>query len=185
MDRISFQTQKNQELAASENEKYLADKYSHIPGWGIDADPQNEPNYPMKHWNGADHNRSDYEKAPQQPQDVELLKSNERPRISRVFGNTVPPSGLSGKIRRYAFKYSESNWGHWLPLMLADRINVVEGIIEDMKRGIFPNFWKEHGWSAEWKHKPQNVVKKLAIRAAIVYMVVRLITGGRKRKLIG
>ena len=27
-----------------------ADQYSHIPGWGMDADPENDPTYPMKHW---------------------------------------------------------------------------------------------------------------------------------------
>ena len=26
-----------------------------IPGWGMDADPENDPTYPMKRWNGADH----------------------------------------------------------------------------------------------------------------------------------
>ena len=28
-----------------------------IPGWGMDADPENDPTYPMKHANGADHDR--------------------------------------------------------------------------------------------------------------------------------
>src|SRR3954464_5066556 len=75
----------------------------HIPGWGIDADPENDPTYPMKHWNGADYERFNYEKPPQQPQHIEVLHSIERPGITRVFGTSTPPKGLSGSLRRYAF----------------------------------------------------------------------------------
>ena len=43
-------------------EKTLADKYAHIKGWGIDADPENEPTYPMKNWTGDDHKRINWER---------------------------------------------------------------------------------------------------------------------------
>ena len=52
--------------------------------------------------------------------DAEVLHSNERPNISAAFGTSTPPSGLSGALRRFAFRYSESSYAHWLPLMLAD-----------------------------------------------------------------
>ena len=42
-------------------------------------------------------------------------------------------------IRRIAFRYSESSYGHWLPLMLADRVSVVEGVLGDLKHGHVPN----------------------------------------------
>jgi len=134
--------------------------YKSIPGWGIDADPENEPTYPMKNYTGDDHKRINYERSPQQPIDVELLQSNERPAPSVVFGNTVPPSGLSGMIRRYAFKHSEDRYRHWIPLILADRINVYEGIIEDAITGKLPNLFKEKGWSQEWKYDKIGVAKK-------------------------
>jgi hypothetical protein len=70
--------------------------YRDIPGWGMDADPENEPTYPMKNYTGDDHKRIHYERSEQQPADVEVLHSNERPRLTAVFGTTVPPSGLSG-----------------------------------------------------------------------------------------
>ena len=73
-----------------------------IPGWGIDADPQNNPTYPYKHWNGSDHERLNYERPPMQPVTVEVLHSIERPGLSCVFGTSVPPSGVSGAIRRFA-----------------------------------------------------------------------------------
>ena len=126
--------------------------YKQINGWGIDADPENEPTYPMKKYTGDDHKRLNWERPIQQPATVEVLKSNERPTLSAVIGTSTPPSGLSGALRRYAFKYSESSYGHWLPLVLADRINVVEGIIDDLKRGHVPNIFAERGWNAEWKY---------------------------------
>ena len=41
-------------------------------------------------------------------------------------------------IRRFAFKYSESSYGHWLPLMLADRVNKVEGVLDDLSTATSP-----------------------------------------------
>src|SRR5688500_2470274 len=117
----------------------LADKFSHIKGWGIDADPENEPTYPMKKYTGDDHRRLNYERVEQQPVDVEILKSNERPAVTSVFGTSTPPSGLSGVIRRFAFRFSEGSLAHWFPLILADRINAIEGIIEDIGNGHIPN----------------------------------------------
>lgn len=82
--------------------------YNQVNGWGVDADPENEPTYPMKKYTGDDHNRLNYERPEQQPAEVEILHSNERPGLPAVFGTPVPPSGISGAIRRYAFKHSET-----------------------------------------------------------------------------
>ncbi len=100
--------------------EHIPENYSHIKGWGVDADPKNEPTYPMKKYTGDDHLRLDYIRPVQQPVNVEVLHSNERPNVTATFGTPNPPSGLSGMIRRYAFRYSESSYGHWLPLLLAD-----------------------------------------------------------------
>ena len=150
----------------------------HIPGWGIDADPENDPTYPMKHWNGADHERINYEKPPQQEQKIEILHSNERPGITRVFGTSTPPSGLSGAIRRIAFRYSEGTSAHWMGLIFADRVNVYEGLLEDLKNGILPNIFKERGWNAEWKYNRKDLVQKLAIGVTVtaaLFIVLRSI----------
>jgi hypothetical protein len=68
-----------------------------------------------------------------------------------VFGSAIPPSGLSGKLRRYAFKYNESEYGHWLNLLLSDRINVVEGIVDNLRHFRIPNIFSEKGMKADWK----------------------------------
>jgi hypothetical protein len=151
------------------------ESYKNIPGWGMDADPENEPTYPMKHWTGDDHNRINYERSVQQPQTVEILQSTERPRPTVVFGTSVPPSGLSGKIRRYAFQHSEDRYRHWLPLIFADRINVFEGLIEDIKKGEFPNMIKERGLAMEWKYNRVGVIKKVAAAALTGFILFNVL----------
>lgn len=153
----------------------LAKQFTHIKGWGIDADPENEPTYPMKKYTGDDHRQLNYEKPVQQPVDIEVLHSNERPGVTAVYGTAVPPSGLSGAIRRYAFRYSEGSFGHWIPLILADRINVVEGIIDDLRHGHIPNIFAERGWKAEWKHNPRRLIKKVAVGVIITTAVITLL----------
>jgi hypothetical protein len=160
--------------------EHTTDDYSHIKGWGIDADPENEPTYPMKHYTGDDHNRINWIRPAQQQANVEILKSIERPYLSAVFGTSVPPSGLSGQLRRYAFKYSESSYGHWLPLLLADRINVFEGIADDLKRGHIPNIFAERGWKADIKHDPKGLATKVLTGVLITVAVVALFKKKKK-----
>lgn len=69
---------------------------------------------------------------------VEILLTNERDSLPPVISNLSPPKGLSGIIRRRAFKYSENTMRHWLMLMGADRIDMVEGWIEDIRHGKKP-----------------------------------------------
>ena len=89
-------------------------------------------------------------------------------------------------LRRIAFNYSESSYGHWLPLMLADRVNVGEGILDDLKHGHVPNIFEEMGWKAEWKHNRNNLVWRVLIgtvltSAATAYLRSRRDTTLRRR----
>lgn len=148
--------------------------YKSIPGWGMDADPENEPTYPIKNYTGDDHNRINYERSPQQPATVEILHSNERPGLTVVFGTSVPPSGLSGTIRRYAFKHSEDRYRHWIPLILADRVNIFEGLINDVKEGHLPNLIKERGWAMEWRYNRVQFLEKIATCTLVAAAVFSL-----------
>jgi hypothetical protein len=152
----------------------------HIAGWGIDADPQNEPTYPIKNYTGDDHARLNWERPELQPEHVEILKSVERPYNTAVFGTGQPPSGLSGKIRRFAFQFSESSYGHWLPLLFADRVNMIEGVIDDLKKGHLPNVFKERGWDAEWKYNRSGVIKNIAIGTIAAVVTYNLLKKKRK-----
>jgi len=155
-------------------ETHDSSQYKHIKGWGVDADPRNEPTYPMKHYTGDDHRRLNWERPMQQLETEEILHSNERPTVSAVFGAPLPPKGLSGAIRRYAFKYSESSFNHWLPLLLADRVDVIEGLLDDARRGRLPNIFAEKGWKAAWKYNRKGVIKKLAFQAVVVSAIVAI-----------
>jgi hypothetical protein len=171
-----------QEVATGDVDRKIADMSKNIPGWGIDADVENDPTYPMKHVNGADHERIHYQKPTQQVAEVEILQSIERPGLSAVFGTSVPPKGLSGQIRRFAYKFSEADARHWMSLLLADRVNVVEGVFDDLKHGTVPNFFVESGWTAEWKYNRKGAIKTLAIRAAMATAVVGLLIYRNRNK---
>lgn len=156
-------------------------RFAHIKGWGVDANPQNEPTYPIKNYTGDDHKRLNYRKPALQKVNIEVLHSNERPGVSAVFGTSVPPSGLSGRLRRYAFKHSESSYGHWLPLLLADRINVWEGVISDLRRGKIPNILGELGIRAEWKYNKKGLAKKVLVGAVLTTAVILYFSRKTKR----
>lgn len=141
--------------------------YSHIKGWGIDADPKNDPTYPIKHRTDEEQEGYSWDRPTQQEINVEVLHSNERPNVTAVFGTSNPPSGLSGMIRWKAFKYGEGSYAHWLPLILADRINVVEGVLDDLVHGRIPNIWAEKGLNADWKYNRTALIQKLAVGAVL------------------
>jgi hypothetical protein len=152
---------------------------SQIKGWGVDADPKNDPTYPMKNRNNGEHAGYSWERPLPQPITIEVLHSNERPDVTSVFGTSTPPSGLSGMFRRLAFRYSESSYGHWLPLMLADRVSVLEGILGDLTRGHVPNVFAEGGCKAEWKHNRTSLVRRVLVRAVLVSAVVAYFSSRR------
>ncbi|KQS27129.1 hypothetical protein [Dyadobacter sp. Leaf189] len=152
--------------------KKTAQDYSHINGWGIDADPLDVPAYPMKKRTENDNKGMIWERPPQQPELVEVLHSNERPGLTAVFGTPNPPKGLSGKIRRYAFKYSESMIRHWLLLLVADRVNMIEGIHEDINKGHFPDVFSELGGKSEMKYNKVGLTRKIALGAGIAVLAI-------------
>src|ERR687897_3192818 len=152
---------------------------SRINGWGVDADPKNDPTYPMKNRDDGEHAGYSWERPPQQPITVEVLHSNERPDVTSVFGTSTPPAGLSGVIRRVAFRYSESSYGHWLPLMLADRVSVAEGVLSDLGHGHVPNLFPERGWKAGWRHNRASLVMRILLRAVLVSAAVAYFSSKR------
>jgi hypothetical protein len=140
---------------------------SKVRGWGVDADPGNNPTYPMRHIEDQQDRGLTWSRPTLQVPDVEILQSIEHKRLPSVIGTSTPPSGLSGMIRRYAFRRSESDWWHWLLLMGADRINVVEGMIEDLSHGRVPNIPAEMGARSEWKHNKKGLATKVAAVAGL------------------
>ena len=156
--------------------------YKDIKGWGVDADPENDPTYPIRKRSPDDERGYNWERPAQQRVNIEILHSIERPDLTSVFGTSTPPSGLSGAIRRFAFKYSENSYLHWLPLLLADRINVYEGIFADLKSGHIPNIIAERGWKAEWKYNKKGLAQKAVVAVALAGVVAGLMVLKSKSK---
>src|SRR5690606_23791588 len=104
-----------------------------IPGWGVDADPANRPQYPKDRFDletGAH-----WEFPERQAQLYPREKSPEHRFVTPVFGTTLPPKGVSGMIRRAAYQHGEGKTMHWLMLMAADRVDVVESRLSALARG--------------------------------------------------
>lgn len=108
-----------------------------IPGWGADLDPKDRPSVPKERFDpGA--TGAHWDLPEQQPERVPRERSIEHERLTPVFGSTLPPKGLSGVIRRTAFRYSEGRAAHWLMLLAADRVDVVEHRIGEALGGKAP-----------------------------------------------
>jgi hypothetical protein len=95
-----------------------------VPGWGADLDPKDRPSYPREvmqptgaHWHFPD----------RQPEHVPRERSIEHKFLTPVFGTAAPLKGVSGLIRRWAYaRHSEAQAAHWLLLIAADRVDVLE-----------------------------------------------------------
>jgi hypothetical protein len=147
---------------------------SAIVGWGVDANRENNPTYPMRDRSAEDRAGTDWVSPPAQHSTVEVLQSVEYNRRPAVIGTSTPPSGISGVIRRFAFRFSESDWTHWLLLLGADRINVVEGVIQDLGRGKLPNIPGEMGIRSELQHNKVGFAKKVAVAALVGALIYGL-----------
>ena len=120
-----------------------------IPGWGVDLDPADRPSVPQEkfdptlsgaHWHFPERQE---EKWPRE-------RSLEHLMLTPVFGTSCPPRGLSGVLRKYAYrKFSEGQTAHWLILMAADRVDVVESTVMDALRGHPDNPLLETGVQGE------------------------------------
>lgn len=145
-----------------------------VVGWGVDADPENDPTWPMRERMGESGCGVDWVRPPLQAVDVEILRSVEHIRRPASVGTSVPPRGLSGVIRRTAFRFSESQWGHWLLLMLADRVNSVEGVLQDLGRGRLPNPLVEMGMVKRSRAREAGLATLAAVGIGAITMALLL-----------
>ena len=172
MDSIAQKKQEAEDQNAARGRE-LAARFAHIKGWGVDINPKNDPTYPMKDpRTDVEQQGYTWERPVQQVQTVEILHSNERPDISAVFGTAAPPSGLSGTLRRYAFTHSESRLMHWIPLVLADRVNVIEGLLDDVMQGTLPNIAKEKGLTSNRDGDQSGLTQTVIVAALVATAVV-------------
>jgi hypothetical protein len=121
-----------------------------IPGWGVDLDPADRPAVPKEnfspestgaHWDFPER------QAPRWPRE----RSPEHRFLTPVFGTSCPPKGLSGMIRRFAYRFSEGRAIHWFLLMGADRVDVVESRVASLLSGRPDSRVLESGVLSEFK----------------------------------
>lgn len=122
--------------------------YRQIPGWGVDihhrtVTPRELPSDVMTARGTVYDWQIPHEK---------VHMSVEHPNLTPVFGTSCPPHGLSGLLRDYAYKYGEAANRHWMTLILADRVDIIESMIIDALRGHPDRIFKEKGWKANFKY---------------------------------
>ena len=103
-----------------------------IPGYGADADPSKRPGYPREL---RPQLRGDAKGPPERMHtDVKVFKHGQPARkMPPVFGTAQPPKGLSGALRAFAYKYPDHWTRHWMVLLAADRVDVLE---HKLRRGL-------------------------------------------------
>jgi hypothetical protein len=100
-----------------------------IPGWGVDLDPANRPSVPQERFD-PNLNGAHWEFPERQPEIWPRERSIEHQFLTPVFGTSCPPKGISGRLRRYSYrKYSEGRAAHWLLLLAADRVDIMESTL--------------------------------------------------------
>jgi hypothetical protein len=99
---------------------------THPSYWGVDLDLDRRPgvgkrNFDPKPWPNT---RYPPERQPGEP----AAPMHGRPNKSMppVFGTTVPLQGLSGRVRRLAYRYPDHYPRHWILKLLGDRVDVWE-----------------------------------------------------------
>jgi hypothetical protein len=148
-----------------------------IPGWGADLDLRNRPAARKEvfdpalsgaHWHFPER------QVARQPRE----RSTEHAMLTPVFGTACPLKGLSGVIRRLAYaRYSEGQSAHWLLLLLADRIDVIESRVGALVRGRPDNLLAETGVRAELtRHGLRSRLGRK--RADLVHMPIDLLIVG-------
>ncbi|WP_159619361.1 hypothetical protein [Arthrobacter zhaoguopingii] len=97
-----------------------------IPGWGADLDPKDRPSVPKEQFDPT-LNGARWEFPERQEEKWPRERSIEHKFLTPVFGTSVRPKGLSGMMRKYAYRtFSEGRAAHWVILLASDRVDAWE-----------------------------------------------------------
>ncbi len=165
-------------VSLTSNEREVFDRAGEIPGWGSDVEPASRPGVPRdkEPQLGAELLYIDVE---EQIPPHRIHKSTEHARLTPVFGTSCPPHGLSGRLRDFAYRYSEGRLVRWVALLAADRVDMAEGLLADVARLRPPNVVREMGLRSEWRHNRKRVLKVAAVTG--VALGIYLLTRRRRR----
>jgi hypothetical protein len=161
----------------SHSARHVPDDYRAINGWGADLDPANRPSYPKEYPSDVKTARGEVKH--RQVPHGKVHRSNEHPDLTPVFGAVCPPKGLSGLLRNYAFQYGEATNRHWMTLLMADRIDVIESLFTEAVRGRPDNYVKEKGWSAKFKYEDERSRRGVYAGVALLGVVAAALIAAR------
>lgn len=97
-----------------------------IFGAGADARMGERPGVPMEKEPPEPAGNAHWITPDRMPDPGYVLKRKGLDELTPVFGTTVPPRGLSGLMRTAAYEIPEHFTSHWLLLLAADRVDVLE-----------------------------------------------------------
>lgn len=101
-------------------------EYSYFPTTSPDVDPASRPGVPMRPERLVPSAGAHID-APRQRHGAEwVTKRRALAELPIVFGTAQPPHGLSGWLRRFAYRIPETRARHWALLFAADRVDVIE-----------------------------------------------------------
>jgi hypothetical protein len=172
-----------------------------IPGWGVDLDPKDRPAVPRERFD-PDLNGARWEFPERQPEKWPRERSIEHKALTPVFGTACPPKGVSGIMRRYAYReYSEGRAAHWLLLLAADRVDTVESGLRALLTGHPDNPIRETGVLSEFSHHglrsrvgqrradvahqpldPIIIAAPLLVAGGLTYAVLKRVAARRRRR---
>ena len=125
-----------------------------IPGWGADLDPKDRPSVPRERFDPAA-SGAHWDFPDRQPENWPRERSIEHKILPPVFGTSCPPTGLSGAIRKVAYRrYSEGRAAHWLLLLAADRVDAGEAHLKSLVSLRPDNPITQTGVLREFKRHP-------------------------------
>ena len=127
------------------------DLRAQIPGWGADLDPADRPSYPREQ--PGIETGARWEFPERQPEKWPRERSVEHAFLPPVFGTSTPPAGVSGAMRKYAYKYSEGRAAHWLLLVAADRVDAWENHVKSFATPRPDNPVTETGMLSEFSRQ--------------------------------
>lgn len=95
------------------------------PAQAIDARRDARPGVPEER-DPSPVGNAHWEEPAQQVATTEVIKDAQRPALTATFGTGPEPRGLSGIMRRAAYKIPDYRAKRWLLLLIADRIDAIE-----------------------------------------------------------
>ena len=167
-----------------------------IPGWGVDLDPNDRPSVPRERFDPS-MSGAHWDFPERQPEKWPRERSIEHKFVTPVFGTSCPPKGVSGLMRKYAYKrFSEGRAAHWLILIAADRVDALGSHLRSFlttrpdnpitETGVLSEL-SHHGLSsrkgkkrADVVHQPLDAVIVAApwvLAGALAYRAVRRLLG--------